>query len=308
MIRCKLVIISLSILLLACFSAGNNMSYASNSNIIPVIVFDKSPVKAGDTLEVAIQLTGTRQEDKTNSVAFEIEYDSNSFELETGDPERDIIDGYIKFTTKNSLSSGESTGKINVMYVDPFQDTKLQEGAEVFRVKFKVKSMALSGDKSIKLLPVSMIDSDFNIYNINNGQAMTKTITVNNPGTELPADNDVSQVKVLINGQPLSFDVQPIIINGRTLVPIRAIAEALGAVVSWDEKTSSVTFKQNNTTVKLVIGDSLAYINDKSIKLDVPAFIISGRTLVPLRFIGETLKADVDWDEDTYTVKIKTRH
>lgn len=86
--------------------------------------------------------------------------------------------------------------------------------------------------------------------------------------------------KVFINGQPLSFEkeAQPTIENSRTLVPLRAIFEALGAEVQWDDKTKTVSSKKGNSEIKLVINGQ-AFINGQPVNLDVPAKIVEGRTL-----------------------------
>ncbi|MEW6573432.1 MAG: stalk domain-containing protein [Bacillota bacterium] len=120
----------------------------------------------------------------------------------------------------------------------------------------------------------------------------------------LPAE--ASAITVAIDGERLSCDVPPVIEQGRTLVPLRAIFEALGAAVDWDGTTRTVTGRKRTTTVKLVVGQKTAYVNGKAVALDVPARIISGRTMVPLRFIGESLGAKVDWDGTKRTVIVVT--
>jgi iron complex transport system substrate-binding protein len=116
-----------------------------------------------------------------------------------------------------------------------------------------------------------------------------------------------AEVKVVVDGKALSMDVKPVIENDRTLVPLRAIFEALGAKVDWDGKTRTVTAVKGSTSIRLVVGNATALKNGSKVKLDVPAKIRNGRTLVPLRFVSEALGADVDWDAATYTVAIKNK-
>lgn len=116
-----------------------------------------------------------------------------------------------------------------------------------------------------------------------------------------------AEVKVLVDGKALSMDVKPVLENGRTLVPLRAIFEALGANVDWDGKTRTITALKANTNIKLVIDNTNAHKNGNKVKLDVPAKIRNGRTLVPLRFVSEALGAEVDWSAATYTVAIKNK-
>jgi hypothetical protein len=134
-----------------------------------------------------------------------------------------------------------------------------------------------------------------------------------------------SQITVIVMGDKLDFkDAEPFIDNGRTLVPFRAIAEALGAEVSWEDSTKTVTITKNNLStavtdnvygtgsslssatkiVKIVIGNPNAQVNGNEVKLDVPAKISSGRTYVPLRFVSEALEMGVVWDSKTKTITI----
>ncbi len=87
----------------------------------------------------------------------------------------------------------------------------------------------------------------------------------------------------------------PIIKDGRTLVPIRAIIEAFGGTVNWDGSTQTVVLGYCDDTVTLSVGSTLAYVNDKSEILDVAPQIINGRTMLPIRFIAESFDFDVLW-------------
>lgn len=108
---------------------------------------------------------------------------------------------------------------------------------------------------------------------------------------------------VLLDGQAMTFDVPPVVEDGRTLVPMRAIFEAQGAAVAWEDAAQTVTAKKGDITITLVIGGK-ALVNDKEVALDVPAKLVNDRTLVPLRFVSEALGAKVDWAEATETVTI----
>lgn len=119
------------------------------------------------------------------------------------------------------------------------------------------------------------------------------------------AENE--NIKVMLDGSYLSFDVPPTIIDGRTLVPMRAIFQALGATIQWDEATSTVTGKKGDTTVILQINSANAIVNGKTIELSVPATIVQDKTMVPARFISESLEAAVGWDEPTQTVLIASK-
>ncbi len=112
------------------------------------------------------------------------------------------------------------------------------------------------------------------------------------------------EITVLLDGLPVQFDVPPQIINGRTLVPFRFIAEALNINVEWDGITRTVSAKDGGTHVLLQINNEAAQVNGVPFILDVPPVIINGRTLIPLRFFGEAYGCRVDWDAETRTVRI----
>lgn len=101
---------------------------------------------------------------------------------------------------------------------------------------------------------------------------------------------------VFYNNEKIYFDQIPVIENGRTLVPLRAIFETFGAEVTWDGATSTVTAVKDGTEVKLTIDNPTAYKNGEAIELDVPAKIINGRTLVPVRFVSDCFDVLVNWD------------
>jgi len=113
------------------------------------------------------------------------------------------------------------------------------------------------------------------------------------------------EIKVTLNGSKIRFDQPPIIEKGRTLVPLRAIFEALGAKVNWDDNTQIVTAIKNSKTVSLKIGSTDLNIDGIIKILDVPAKLIGGRTLVPVRAISEAFGCSVEWDSNTQTVIIK---
>lgn len=109
---------------------------------------------------------------------------------------------------------------------------------------------------------------------------------------------------VTINGQTLAFDVSPVLVNSRWLVPMRAIFENLGAQVQWDAATQTAIGSRDDTTIMLQLNKPTALVNNIPVFLDSPATAINGRTLVPLRFVSESLDADVDYNAATNTVVI----
>lgn len=145
--------------------------------------------------------------------------------------------------------------------------------------------------------------------------------TPDTPSTPPPSDQDVTNppnttnnntqtttdskdICVVVGGTKVVFDVKPVVENGRTLVPLRKIFEALGATVYWDDATQTVKGVKGNITITLVVNSVDANVNGVIKTLDVPAKIINDRVLVPARFISESMGAKVGWDEATQTVNI----
>ena len=107
------------------------------------------------------------------------------------------------------------------------------------------------------------------------------------------------------NGNILGFDVPPIIEDGSTLVPMRFLFEQMGADVEWNSETQTATATLDNKAVTFSIDNVNARINNKPAKMDVPARLINGKTMVPLRFLSENMVYNVDWDADSRTAIIK---
>jgi len=122
-----------------------------------------------------------------------------------------------------------------------------------------------------------------------------------------PKEIGAYDITVLFDGQTLQFNVPPQIVNGRTMVPLRAIFEALGAAVNWDNNTKTVTAKKDDTAVVLTIGSTTPTVNGQEVTIDQPAIIVNNTTLVPLRFIAEAFDADVNWNASTWVVTITSR-
>ncbi|MGM9551437.1 MAG: stalk domain-containing protein [Clostridia bacterium] len=120
----------------------------------------------------------------------------------------------------------------------------------------------------------------------------------------LQIDNPIMQ----INGVNEEIDegrgTVPLIVDGRTLVPIRAIVEAFGGGANWDNSTRSVILSMEDDTVLLSIDSSIAYLNGKAEMLDVVPTVINERTMLPIRFVAESFNLAVAWDNDTKTVFI----
>ena len=125
------------------------------------------------------------------------------------------------------------------------------------------------------------------------------------PQTYAAEDQPIS---VQIDGKLQQFEQPPVIVNDRTLVPLRAIFEALGARIDWNSKTQTVTAANLKAKLRIVltVGKESAEVNGESLTLDLKAQLINGRTMVPLRFVSQALGAKIDWVPATRTVLITT--
>ncbi len=120
----------------------------------------------------------------------------------------------------------------------------------------------------------------------------------------LQIDNPIME----INGTETEIDkgrgTTPLVVDNRTIVPIRAIIEAFGGTVSWNQKEQAVLLSMKDDSIKLVIGSNTAYLNGKMHTLDVAPAVINGRTMLPIRFIAEGFNLGVAWESDTRTVSV----
>jgi len=108
-------------------------------------------------------------------------------------------------------------------------------------------------------------------------------------------------------GEEKYNDVAPIILNNRTMLPARFVAENLDAEVEWDRETKKVTVTKNDTKIEMIIGSDIIYVNGEASKMDSSPVIKKDRTYVPIRFLAEALECSVDWIEESQSVIIK-RH
>ncbi|MCL1849145.1 MAG: stalk domain-containing protein [Clostridiales bacterium] len=116
------------------------------------------------------------------------------------------------------------------------------------------------------------------------------------PASQPAALSDKGSILVFIDGDPLAFDVPPQNINGRILVPLRAIFEALGAVIEYDGAARTVRASKGSDVVVLTIDDPIPTVNGVPWPLDQPGILFENRTLAPLRFVSEAFGGKVDWD------------
>lgn len=146
------------------------------------------------------------------------------------------------------------------------------------------------------------------IVNYAKGQYEWNSINIEETGNQALINAEkqfyTPEITVSVDGVLVDFDVIPYVENERTLVPMRAIFEKIGATVEWDENTQNITSTKDSKVVVLTLGSTNMMVDDTLVELDVPAKAINGRTFVPVRAVSEAFDCNVQWDDETKTVII----
>ncbi|MCI3920594.1 stalk domain-containing protein [Paenibacillus sp. TRM 82003] len=116
-----------------------------------------------------------------------------------------------------------------------------------------------------------------------------------------------AKVTVTLDGTKVAFDTAPKTVDGRTMVPYKALADKVGAKVAWDESSKRVTMTKGDKQVALTVGSKKAIAGKETIELDAAPVLENGRVLVPLRFVGESLGIWVSWNGATSTAALETQ-
>lgn len=117
-----------------------------------------------------------------------------------------------------------------------------------------------------------------------------------------------SEITLSLDGTLIDCPVNPMIVNGRTMVPFRALFEALNVSVEWNEALQKVYAMSDDISIILTIGSDKMLVNSDVITLDAPAFISNGSTLVPARAVCEAMECDVKWDSENRRVVVFTKN
>ncbi len=212
------------------------------------------------------------------------------------------VKGYAKYKGGVSVSGDEATvsGKL--------YDQENPYGKSVENVKLGIADKDLK-DGSDYLL---FVKDDTIISAVSENGAKTETVSKDiTPPTVIILT--IGDVNAIVNGETVTNDVAPMVVNDRTMLPIRFVAEALGADVLWDGYFQKVSIKSRKTDISIKIGEKYASVTEKialynqpteEVELDSPAFVENDRTYLPLRFVAEKLGADVKWDDATQTITI----
>ena len=142
------------------------------------------------------------------------------------------------------------------------------------------------------------------VYFMGNLVKSKETVNEEKPVVRPSKPASIKDIGILIDNKWFVTDVEPVIINDRTMLPMRAIFEEYGATLDWNDSSKTAIATLGNTTVSVAIGGKIAYVNNQPVELDSPAVIVNSRTLVPVRFISEALGFKVDWDGENRVVII----
>ena len=205
-------------------------------------------------------------------------------------------DGYVEIDLKSILS------RYDMRVEDMLKHDSESVGAELFFAvgisalsnnPFEVGSsnqfMTTISDEELKLMRNPFLNIDLSKY----GKGMDDVLILG-----------IDKKDASLFGSLETMDVAPVIVDDFTMLPIRFVAEALGAKVGWDDTTKSVTVENDKAKILLAVGEKTAVVNGETVALDVPSFISDGRTYLPVRFVSENLGANVKWDGDTRSVII----
>lgn len=156
--------------------------------------------------------------------------------------------------------------------------------------------------RGMNRVPVTAVDR---AGNMTQAELVVSLVEVGLPPTVLRLT--IGSLTMYVDGNPVSLDSAPVIREGRTMLPIRAIAESIDAHVVWEAGERKVTIAHGMTTIELRIGDNSARVNGEAVQIDdanskVVPYIANGRTMLPIRFIAEALGMDVEWNASTRMV------
>ncbi|EST54533.1 hypothetical protein T458_11760 [Brevibacillus panacihumi W25] len=251
----------------------------------------KSLSLSAGTYTVQLEMTNGGSKTYSESVKWVISAPKVEFSIPSGAqfPGNVTINsnGTIKVTLK--VSSSYQVYEYYLVVVDAWGNEVRRVSIDPSNVNQLISNLNLTTGGYT--LYIEVIDSASQEY----AQSLSTFYTVNTSG----------QIIVFIDGELQNYSKPPVKINSRVLVPMRAVFEAFGAKVDWDEATQSVTATRGNDVIKLTIGSKTAYKNGQPILMDVPAILYNNETtMVPIRFVSEALGAKVSWDGYSNSVVI----
>lgn len=246
---------------------------------------------AGGTVTMTVALTNSPA---ITGLSLSIGYDSNVMSFVSAKSLNSHFNAFYPSTQQGAnpvklvmanLSLAEVSGNVNVA-----------------EITFKMADKVAEGRYTVSLTVEEAYNKNIEAVSL---KAENGVITVGTPAaTTVELKMTLGKTEYTLNGATKTMDVAPIIRNSRTMLPVRYVAEALGAEIAWDGTTSTATLKTADTEIKITVGAATATVNGQAVTLDSPAFIENDRTYMPVRFVAETLGGTVAWDGATSTATI----
>lgn len=218
-----------------------------------------------------------------------------------------VADVYVSTPKQNT-----STEAYSITVDKDTTTVKINPGATISGIKIN-GVQAITMNNSIATLSFDTMQIPNWAYD-----TIEPVVTSYNPPAPEPEPEPITPTTIIlrigsknmyVNGRLVVLDSVPITRNDRTLLPIRFVAEALGAQVGWDEATQKVTIQDKTTKIEMWINKPTALVNGKTVYIDpanhkVTPILVNARTMVPVRFVAETLGATVEWNEKLQQVTI----
>ena len=246
---------------------------------------------AGGTVTMTVALTNSPA---ITGLSLSIGYDSNVMSFVSAKSLNSHFNAFYPSTQQGAnpvklvmanLSLAEVSGNVSIA-----------------EITFKIADKVADGRYTVSLTVEEAYNKNIEAVSL---KAENGVITVGTPAeTTVELKMTVGKTTYTLNGEQKTMDVAPIIINSRTMLPVRYVAEALGAEIGWDGATSTATLKTADTEIKITVGAAEAIVNGQAVKLDSPAVIEKDRSFMPVRFVAETLGGTVAWDGATSTATI----
>lgn len=214
-----------------------------------------------------------------------------------------------------SVYGSDQVEKLKEEFAQAVQDNKFGQAARILQKlrRLENKDKALAELNQLKEQLISQVNQGDYAGAL---QTMKKILRLEHKGWAFQQIGRIykalgrgNRPHVFANGAEVQSDVPPVIENGRTLIPLRAVANALGIgneAISWNQEDNSVTINNNNTVINLPVDSQVVTVNGKAQRIDVPAVLRGNRVLVPLRFVSQVLGKPVQWYPEGQVVAVGT--
>lgn len=217
-----------------------------------------------------------------------------------------IVSAISKTPDSITLSWNTVDGATEYQLFEYFQETGLVKMLETTKETSVTMSGLETGSTHYYIVqPISYIEISDNVSFENSVGATCGEVLSESLSTVIKLQ--IGSPTMLVNGEKIKIDdggTVPILMNGRTLLPVRAVVEAMGGTADWNENTQTAALTMNGIEIQLIIDSTVAYLNGEAKSLDAAPILVNDRTLLPIRFIAESFGFDVDWNEQNRSITI----